>query len=232
MTASNAALIIDVLRQADRPMSDSELRAATGICTHQQINQLCHKLANHGVLRRQPGFDGVITNALVAGDVILAPATSSEQQLAEVAMLAVLSARVGASLHPAEIKSPSGARINVDGVSPDRSVLVECWAHQGPAKVAQKWKLVNDAAKLQWAATWLDPTPTRLALCVSDEAAVKHLRGNSWQGQAIKDMGVAVEVVDLSPETMSAVAAAQKRQGESSSYARIESVEQDSEVEL
>lgn len=118
MTPSNTERIVDALLAADRPMSDSELRAATGIETHQQVNQVCRKLADRGFIRRDKDFDGVIANALVAGDAVLAPATSSEQQLAEVAMLAVLSDRVGAPLHSEEITSPSGARINVDGVSP------------------------------------------------------------------------------------------------------------------
>ena len=45
-------------------------------------------------------------------------------------------------------------------------MLVECWAHQGPTKVAQKYKLVNDATKLSWIARSL-PRPPRLVLCVS-----------------------------------------------------------------
>ncbi|GAA3870368.1 hypothetical protein GCM10022275_19710 [Tessaracoccus defluvii] len=39
------------------------------------------------------------------------------------------------------------------------TTLVECWAHQGPAKVAQKSKLVTDAVKLHWVAQSLSPAP-------------------------------------------------------------------------
>ncbi len=90
-------------------------------------------------------------------------------------------------------------------------MLVECWAHQGPTKVAQKYKLVNDATKLSWIARSL-PRPPRLVLCVSDEAAVKHLRGRSWQGQAIRDLGVEIEVVQLPDDVVASISAAQRRQ--------------------
>lgn len=147
-----------------------------------------------------------------AADGALSAGSSREQRDAELAMLTVLGSRLGLELEPARLTSPSGAYIDVDGVASDRSVLAECWAHQGSAKVAQKYKLVNDAAKLHWAATWLDPVPQRLLLCVSDEAAVKHLRGTSWQGQAIASMGVKIEVVSLPADVVTKILEAQKRQ--------------------
>lgn len=137
---------------------------------------------------------------------------SSEQRRVESLMLELLGARLGLTLAPRRMKAPSGAFIDVDGVAPDGSVLVECWAHQGAAKVAQKYKLVNDAAKLQWAATWLVPAPRALLLCVGDEAAVRHLRGSSWQGEAIRSMGVGIEVVRLEDVDVAALVEAQKRQ--------------------
>ena len=60
----------------------------------------------------------------------------------------------------------------------------------GTAKVAQKNKLANDALKLRWVASWLNPKPERLIICVSDENAVRHLRGRSWQSKAIVNAGV------------------------------------------
>lgn len=137
---------------------------------------------------------------------------SSVQRQVEAVLLDLLSSRLGVLLARARLSSPSGAFIDVDGIATDGSVLVECWAHQGPAKVAQKYKLVNDAAKLHWAASWLEPVPSRLLLCVSDAAAVKHLSGTSWQRQAISSMGVEVVVVDLPPEAVELVLEAQRRQ--------------------
>ncbi|MBB3328430.1 hypothetical protein [Microlunatus antarcticus] len=137
---------------------------------------------------------------------------SSEQRRVEMLMLTLLQQKLGITLAPRRLHSPDGAFIDVDGVATNNSVLVECWAHQGTAKVAQKYKLVNDAAKLQWAATWLSPRPAGLFLCVSDEAAVKHLRGTSWQGAAIRQMGVCLEVVQLQDDDVLALVEAQRRQ--------------------
>lgn len=141
------------------------------------------------------------------------PAGSShEQQAAEGVMLAVLGDRVGVRLTPRRFEHLSGASVNVDGADVDLTALVECWAHQGPAKGAQKLKLVNDAVKLHWIAQSLPTKARRLILCVSDEAAVRHLRGESWQGQAIAALGVEIEVTALPPEMVHSLIAAQTRQ--------------------
>jgi len=141
-----------------------------------------------------------------------AAGSSHEQRRAEAAMLRVLGARLGVTLAPRRLGHPSGAAVQIDGTSPDLDVLVECWAHQGKAKVAQKYKLVNDATKLAWIAKALDRPPARLILCVSDELAVAHLRGRSWQGAAIRELGVELEVVDLPADLVGVLWAAQKRQ--------------------
>lgn len=143
--------------------------------------------------------------AMPAGD-------SRVQRKVEALMLDLVWDMLGVQVAPRRLTSPSGAYIDVDGAADDGSVLVECWAHQGSAKAAQKYKLVNDAAKLQWASTWLEPRPERLILCVSDEAAVSHLRGKSWQSQAIRGMGVEIVVVDLPAEEVQSVQEAQQRQ--------------------
>jgi len=80
------------------------------------------------------------------------------------------------------------------------------------AKVAQRYKLINDATKLHWIADVLDPRPARLILCITDAAAVCHLRGRSWQGAAIAAMGVEIEVVDLPPEGKQNLLDAQRKQ--------------------
>lgn len=222
MSDSLPARIVAALKESARPMSDAELRVSTGAKLHQTVNGCCRRLAERGLLERGANSGGTIVNRLTPNyaDLPLAGATSTEQQTAEAVMLLKLGELLGVELAPKPLLSPSDAKINVDGVSADGSVLVECWAHRGIAKVAQKWKLVNDATKLHWAATWLDPTPTRLILCVCDEDAVKHLRGKAWQGRAIEDLGVDVVVVDLDDETVAALTAAQARQGDVTSYAR------------
>jgi len=142
----------------------------------------------------------------------LAPGDSSEQRRAERAMLDALGERLGLVLNPRRLERPGGVRVEVDGADDDLTVLVECWAHQGPAKVAQKYKLVNDAVKLHWIGSTASSTPPRRIICVTDAAAVQHLQGRSWQAQAIRDLGVEIAVVELPEPLRAAVAAAQDRQ--------------------
>lgn len=205
-------------------MGDSELARVTGITPRNQVNSICHRLVRSGVIIREQGSSGEIVNVLVAESAATsrggpespspggAAGSSSEQQAAEAIMLRVLSRQLGVELAPRRLQHSSGARVELDGADPDLTVLVECWAHRGPAKVAQKYKLVNDATKLSWVAGTLQPRPDRLILCVSDEAAVKHLRGKSWQRQAIASLGVEIAVVTLPTDVVEGIAAAQTRQ--------------------
>ena len=163
--------------------------------------------------RRPPTrSDGLASEPLMSVPTDSAAGDSHEQRLAENHMLAALGKRLGLALAPRRIFHPSGARVEIDGADNDLTVLVECWAHQGPAKVAQKNKLVVDATKLNWIAKSLDPPPNRLILCVSDPAAVGHLSGVSWQAQAIRELAVEIEIVNLEPAIVAALNAAQKRQ--------------------
>jgi len=139
------------------------------------------------------------------------PGSSHEQKLAERHILDALGKRLGLTLNPLRLTTVEGVSVQLDGADEDRTVLVECWAHQGPAKVAQKSKLVVDAVKLHWIAGTLAHAPRKL-LCVSDEAAVGHLRGRSWQAAAISDLGVEIVVVALPDEVRNSVLAAQRRQ--------------------
>lgn len=80
-----------------------------------------------------------------ATDHVRPPGSSTEQREAERVMLDVLGQQLGRALGPATITVPSGARVEVDGADVGRTVLVECWAHQGKAKPAQKNKVLADA---------------------------------------------------------------------------------------
>ena len=219
--------ILRALRVAGRPLDDDELARMTGIAPRQTVNQVCRGLVVEGLLERCSGPDGKLVNSLrdelevvARAGVALVPAApalsvppgdSTEQRGAEREMLDALGARLGIELNPRRLTWPGGVVTDIDGVAADLSVLAECWAHQGPAKVAQKYKLVNDATKLHWAGSMVDSVPRKL-LCVSDEAAVAHLRGRSWQAAAIRDQGVEIVVVELAESTRAAIAAAQVRQ--------------------
>jgi hypothetical protein len=128
-------------------------------------------------------------------------------------MLDLLSDRLGLALEPSTITVPTGARVEVDGSDTARSVLVECWAHLGPPKPAQKNKILADALKLTWISTTLYPRPRRI-LCLADaEAAAPFMPGSrSWAARALQDLGIAVEIVELPAELRTQVAAAQQRQ--------------------
>lgn len=139
--------------------------------------------------------------------------SSAEQRAAERVMLDLLSARIGAPLDPARIALPSGTRVEVDGADPERTILVECWAHQGLPKGGQKHKVLTDALKLTWIASTMYPRP-RLTLCMSDPLAAAPFvsPSKSWAAQALIDLGIRVEIVDLPPAQRERIREAQLRQ--------------------
>jgi len=229
---TNREKVLSTLRLSTSPLDDDELAGRAGVSPRQQVNQICRALVQEGLVTRVSGPEGKFVNALRVTDAAqatshgaasgaaesattlaraLPPGDSSEQRRAERAMLDALGERLGLVLNPRRLERPGGVRVEVDGADDDLTVLVECFAHQGPAKGAQKYKLVNDSLKLHWIGSAM-PTPPRRILCVSDPAAVQHLLGRSWQGQAIRELGVAIEVVELPGDVRAGVAAAQARQ--------------------
>lgn len=141
------------------------------------------------------------------------PGSSVEQRDAERVMLDLLAAELGHELEPATLSVPSGARVEVDGADVDRRILVECWAHQGTPKAAQRHKVLSDAFKLTWIATTIYPRP-RLILCLSDPVAAAPFlpTSRSWAAQALQDLGIVVTVVDLPADVRQRIEDAQKRQ--------------------
>jgi invasion protein IalB len=75
----------------------------------------------------------------------VAAGQSSEQRAAEVHLLAALAEVVGRPLVPTTIQLPSGVRVEVDGADSHRTILVECWAHVGRVKGAQRLEVLTDA---------------------------------------------------------------------------------------
>lgn len=230
--------ISEAIRLSSRPLDDDQLADRTGISPRQRVNQICRELERTGMLRRRSGPDGKIVNewlgnedpkpdsGLTLGDVSrpsdgsavqpdheLPPGSSREQRDAERVMLDLLGQQLGRELNPAKLAVPSGERVEVDGADADRSVLVECWAHQGPPKSAQRHKVLADAFKLTWISTTMYPKP-RLILCLSDPlAAAPFLPGaRSWAARAFQDLGVTISVVDLPAELRQYLLQAQRRQ--------------------
>jgi len=103
-----------------------------------------------------------------------------------------------------------GARVQVDGVAPDESVLVEVFAHHGPLKGGQRHKVANDALKL---ATLGKTRPdSRLIIAFGDAEAAKDVRGKSWLSEALRAWNVEVVVVDLDEGVRAGLRAAQVQQ--------------------
>jgi hypothetical protein len=235
--------IIEAISISSRPLDDDQLADRTGISPRQRVNQICRELEHAGLVRRRPGPDGKIVNewlrshdhqpdnapgpsdagvsrtasltesAAAQAGYELSAGSSREQRDAERVMLDLLGRQLGRNLNPARLAVPSGERVEVDGADADRSILVECWAHQGPPKSAQRHKVLADAFKLTWIATTMYPRP-RLILCLSDPlAAAPFLPGaRSWAARAFQDLGVTISVVDLPVDLRHDLLQAQRRQ--------------------
>jgi hypothetical protein len=243
MTAvGNRDRILETLRRSPRPLDDDQLSDRTEIRPRQQVNQICRILEREGVIRRYQGQDQKIVNEMINTEGLTAdvhrdpvtgvggltpdaatvftasehsppPGDSRAQRDAERVMLDLLGRQLGLVLEPARITISSGTRVEVDGCDADRTVLVECWAHQGPPKVAQRHKVLSDALKLTWISTTIYPRP-RLILCLSDPLAAAPFLppSKSWAARALQDLGIAVSVVDLPDDVRQEVKAAQERQ--------------------
>jgi hypothetical protein len=152
--------------------------------------------------------DGTIHEELL----VEVPAGSSlEQREAEGIVLKLLIDRLGFLLRPERIHLPSGAFVDVDGVSHDPPALVEAWAHQGPPKSAQKQKVLADALKLNYVADVLGAGHRKI-LCFSDDEAAAPFTGRSWYAGALAHAGIEIQIVELPPEWRQRIRDAQTRQ--------------------
>lgn len=135
---------------------------------------------------------------------------STEQRLAEVPIIAAVSGMLGIPLAPAKIPI-EGVRVEIDGASEDRSVLVEAYARIGTVKSAQQHKLSHDAFKLAWAGQKLGSR--RLIIAVAGEDAAAYLqRPGAWVTMAIRDANVEVMHVPLEAALQTSLMDAQRRQ--------------------
>jgi hypothetical protein len=139
------------------------------------------------------------------------PSNSDVQQGVGPLALSRLAVQLGVELEPRRIDMGDGVAIEVNGASPDDSVLVELNAHVGPVKGGQTHKLAADAFKLVWAGSRLGST--RLVLAVVDDAVEAYLRRpKAWLSAALVDNQVEVIQVRLPESVLADIADAQKRQ--------------------
>jgi hypothetical protein len=237
---SNRERVIAVIRVSSRHLDDDQIAVRAGIAPRQAVNQVCRALERAGMVRRRPGPDGKIVNewlgdqergstaspagavpvtgaladpGVVPGARAVPAGDSGEQRAAERVMLDLLGVQLGRELNPATITVASGERVEIDGADASRTVLAECWAHQGPPKSAQRHKVLADAFKLAWIATTINPRP-QLILCLSDPlAAAPFLPGaRSWAARALQDHGITVYVVSPPEDLRQRLLGAQRRQ--------------------
>jgi hypothetical protein len=136
---------------------------------------------------------------------------SQEQRAAEILILEAIERQVGCALESRRLQFHDGASVDVNGVAPDESVLVEVSAHQGPPKGGQRHKIAADLLKLITLAQGRDPKP-RLILAFADHQAAAWSTGKSWLAASLAAWQVEVIVVDLAEEVRAGIRAAQTRQ--------------------
>src|SRR3954453_22249737 len=71
--STNAEKVVAALTAAARPMGDTELARITGITPRSQVNGICNRLVQSGVITRERCKSGEITNALAADSQDFAP---------------------------------------------------------------------------------------------------------------------------------------------------------------
>lgn len=132
------------------------------------------------------------------------------QRSVEPVAIAKLSADLDVELTPRRLHFPSGAFCDVDGVSPDESVLVEVFARQAKLKAGQRGKVARDVLKLL---TLREHRPgARLIVAFTEAAVVKDLSGSSWLAEALRTFKVEARFVAVPSAVRSTIAAAQVRQ--------------------
>ncbi len=136
--------------------------------------------------------------------------SSHEQRAAEPVILAGVAARFNVELTPATLSLADGARVDVDGAAPDRSVLVEVFAHQGRLRGGQFHKVARDALKLITVAR--QHPNARLVIAFGDDEAATCVTGRSWLAEALRTWGIDVVVVELDDTVRAGLTAAQGRQ--------------------
>jgi hypothetical protein len=138
---------------------------------------------------------------------------SSVQREAERVIIETLGRELGCTFTQRTRKLIGGAVLKFDGVCEEPPILVEAWAHQGPARAGQKHKVMVDALRLAWAASALYPAGDAWKiLALADDEAAAHLMGGSWMKAALEHLGVSVRVVKIPDDLRERIRHAQRRQ--------------------
>ncbi|QIZ97410.1 hypothetical protein [Leifsonia sp. PS1209] len=107
-------------------------------------------------------------------------------------MLVALSHRVGVALRPRSLTLAGGTRVEVEGMDPAGTVVVQLVANQGAYKPSYRNKVMADMFKLLWLRSSV-PEVERAVLVVT---ALTAQALNGWVAVAAADLGVEVYVFD------------------------------------
>lgn len=110
----------------------------------------------------------------------------------EHAMLRALGERLGVDLESRTLTVPGGLRVEVEGIDPAASMLVQLVANTGTPKSSHRNKAIADMLKLVWLRGVL-PTRPRLVICISEPLA-RFFTPASWPSAAAADMHVDVYI--------------------------------------
>ncbi|PZE72892.1 hypothetical protein DEJ27_00055 [Curtobacterium sp. MCPF17_018] len=126
-------------------------------------------------------------------------------------IIAAIAEHVGVPLAPTRVVIEDGVCVELDGVSEDRKVLVEAYAHIGALRGGQPKKLATDAFKLLWAGRKLEAT--RLVIAVIDVEVEQYLmRPKAWLTAALRDNRIELARVSIDEDAHARVRAAQQAQ--------------------
>src|SRR3954447_14137227 len=194
----------DAFRLVHRRLAEA-VEAGSGI----RLTYLCNVAPDEDILERERYWQA--HNSVDPADGLI-DADSVEQRIAERWILKELSRTLGREIAPGSRATPSGIRVDLDGVCVAPPTVVEAWAHQGAPKSAQKHKVMTDALKLVWADRVFFQGVAEKILALSSRAAAGHFLGETWMARALENLRVSVRVVELPPDLAVRVEEAQKRQ--------------------
>ena len=130
------------------------------------------------------------------------PGDANVQKLAEGPILASLARQpefAGVSAATQTLLLDGGVRISVDGQTPDGSVLVEAFAHQGALKPGQMKKVAQDILKLSLVRSQPGRESTRLVIVFASGQALNSVLG-SWLRLAAQVHHIELVQVEIDPE--------------------------------
>lgn len=139
------------------------------------------------------------------------PSDSSAQLEAERAIVEALSAELGQELVPGgTVVLADGVTISLDAHSVDRTIAVEAYAHQGSLRGAQQHKVARDVLKLALLRRVPGHSQVRPIIAMASEEALASV--SRWVRHAATEFDVELHAVNLGPDLVERLVAAQQRQ--------------------